>query len=438
MTQQVIVTTPVNSGQGTPLNSAFNEVNANFTELYNPRNLTNSAVSVNATDAVAVDQGAGAVKATIAQVAVQVAAESTPISSLAAGSTLTGTEAVPVLQGSAVVQVTTQSIANLAGASSGLTPGNIQGGTDRVTLLNNDLIPVAQNAGGGILYKATMTEVNANVVGQGVQLTALTAGTNLGANDAILAVQAVSGTCTLSIASPCVVTYANSFVANQPVSFTTTGALPTGLTGGTTYYVSATGLSGSSFQVSATQGGASINTSGSQSGVQTVTAPTNPRACTGAQIAAGVVAQGTTVNAGIVAQTDRATLQGTDAFFVTDSAGVTLYKGTIAEIAAALSTYVQNVGPQYANSGASVTMSAGVKKLILDSGVGATFAVTLPVPLGDGHEVYINAAVAIGTAFNCTYQAPATAIKAAPGTMAAGQGIGYVYRAANTTWYRLY
>jgi len=35
MTQQIIVTTPTNSGNGTPLNTAFDYINANFTELYN-------------------------------------------------------------------------------------------------------------------------------------------------------------------------------------------------------------------------------------------------------------------------------------------------------------------------------------------------------------------------------------------------------------------
>jgi len=75
-------------------------------------------------------------------------------------------------------------------------------------------------------------------------------------------------TCTISIASPAVITMSNNFVANQPVIFTTTGALPTGLTALTTYYVLSTGLSSSSFEVSATKGGTAVVTSGSQSGTQ--------------------------------------------------------------------------------------------------------------------------------------------------------------------------
>jgi len=76
------------------------------------------------------------------------------------------------------------------------------------------------------------------------------------------------GTCTITISAPCVITQNNSYVANQPVMFNTTGTLPTGLSPLTKYYVIASGLSSTSFQVSATLGGSAVNTSGSQSGVQ--------------------------------------------------------------------------------------------------------------------------------------------------------------------------
>lgn len=86
---------------------------------------------------------------------------------------------------------------------------------------------------------------------------------------------------TISIATPGVVTMANAFIAGQEVVFSTTGALPTGLVSGTTYYVLAP--SAANFTVAATVGGAAIATSGVQSGVHTVTARTpitdvnNPR-----------------------------------------------------------------------------------------------------------------------------------------------------------------
>lgn len=81
-----------------------------------------------------------------------------------------------------------------------------------------------------------------------------------------------TGTVTISIAAPAVITWtAHGLEAETPVAFTTTGALPTGLTAGTTYYVLTTGLSTNSFQVSATLNGAAVNTSGTQSGVHTGT-----------------------------------------------------------------------------------------------------------------------------------------------------------------------
>jgi hypothetical protein len=77
---------------------------------------------------------------------------------------------------------------------------------------------------------------------------------------------------TISIASPAVITVPNNCVAGQAVIFATSSALPTGLTAGTTYYVIAAGLTTSAFEVSTSAGGSAVNTSGSQSGVQSATA----------------------------------------------------------------------------------------------------------------------------------------------------------------------
>lgn len=87
----------------------------------------------------------------------------------------------------------------------------------------------------------------------------------------------VTATVTMTIASPCVVTWTGSGLeVGAPVVFTTTGALPTGVTAGTTYFVSSK-VSVDTFQFSATQGGSAINSSGSQSGVHTGTSnPTYP------------------------------------------------------------------------------------------------------------------------------------------------------------------
>lgn len=75
-----------------------------------------------------------------------------------------------------------------------------------------------------------------------------------------------SATVTITIASPGVVTWtAHGLAEGTPVTFNTTGALPTGLAADTQYYV--TNPTTNTFQVAATRLGAAINTSGSQSGV---------------------------------------------------------------------------------------------------------------------------------------------------------------------------
>jgi len=80
-----------------------------------------------------------------------------------------------------------------------------------------------------------------------------------------------TGTVTISNATPAVVTWtSHPLVAGDKVVFTTTGALPTGLTVGQTYYVISTGLGANSFQVSATPGGTAINTSSAGSGTHTI------------------------------------------------------------------------------------------------------------------------------------------------------------------------
>ena len=84
----------------------------------------------------------------------------------------------------------------------------------------------------------------------------------------------VSSVVTLSIASPGIVTWvAHGQAAGTPVSFATTGALPTGLVAGATYYVLNPAVN--TFSLSATVGGAAIALTGSQSGVQTASAGPN-------------------------------------------------------------------------------------------------------------------------------------------------------------------
>jgi hypothetical protein len=72
----------------------------------------------------------------------------------------------------------------------------------------------------------------------------------------------------MTIASPCVVTAVINLPDGTPITFATTGALPTGLLPGVTYYTKY--LTAATFNLAATSGGASITTTGSQSGVQSI------------------------------------------------------------------------------------------------------------------------------------------------------------------------
>lgn len=78
-----------------------------------------------------------------------------------------------------------------------------------------------------------------------------------------------SGTAEMTIATPCVVTWGSATQRDgTAVVFSTNGALPTGLTVGTTYYVK--NRSGTSFNLTATYGGTElINTTGTHSGTHT-------------------------------------------------------------------------------------------------------------------------------------------------------------------------
>jgi hypothetical protein len=80
-----------------------------------------------------------------------------------------------------------------------------------------------------------------------------------------------AATCTISIASPAVVTrVGHGFVAGDVIKFTTTGSLPTGMSALTRFFVISAGLGVDDFQFSASPGGPAVDTSGTQSGTQTV------------------------------------------------------------------------------------------------------------------------------------------------------------------------
>lgn len=113
------------------------------------------------------------------------------------------------------------------------------------------------------LTSSTLADVDADAVAYNVA-TNYALNAKITFNDPPLAV-------TMTIADPCVITWAaHEFVLWNPISFTTTGALPTGIVASTTYYISKL-PSLDTFEVSETIGGVPVRTSGSQSGTHTAT-----------------------------------------------------------------------------------------------------------------------------------------------------------------------
>lgn len=80
----------------------------------------------------------------------------------------------------------------------------------------------------------------------------------------------VAGTATFTNGSASI-GMTNNFAAGDMVTLSTTSALPTNFAVNTTYYVISTGLSGTTFQLSATAGGSAISAGSAGSGTQTAT-----------------------------------------------------------------------------------------------------------------------------------------------------------------------
>jgi len=84
----------------------------------------------------------------------------------------------------------------------------------------------------------------------------------------------VSATVTISIATPALITQTgHGYSSGDPIVFSTTGALPTGITAGTRYFVVPNNINSYYIAASMTPGHSSlwISTSGTQSGVHTIT-----------------------------------------------------------------------------------------------------------------------------------------------------------------------
>jgi len=130
----------------------------------------------------------------------------------------------------------------------------------------------------------TVTAVTGGTIGVGqvISGTGITGGTNITAlgtgtggvgTYTVNTSQLTASTTITAVATPGIITVASAPTNGLQVILSTTGALPTGLTSGTAYYV--VNRTSTTFQVSLTSGGVGINTSGfAQSGTHTATAYT--------------------------------------------------------------------------------------------------------------------------------------------------------------------
>ena len=117
---------------------------------------------------------------------------------------------------------------------------------------------------GSSLYSPTLTTTNVTTPESGT--TDYSSATTYALGDKVTSeTNSLSGV-TVTIASPAVITWtAHELVVDDMVSFTTSGALPTGLTASCAYFVTSI-LSADTFTLSLTKGGSNVITSGSQSG----------------------------------------------------------------------------------------------------------------------------------------------------------------------------
>lgn len=169
----------------------------------------------------------------------------------------------------------------------------IRDGTAVASVGATDAVEVSQTGGLTTQFFATMLQIATYIAGALAAIGVAGTTTNDDAatgkiGEYVSAVTSnATATVTITIASPGVVSWtAHGLGVGSAVTFTTTGALPTGLTAGTAYYVIAAGLTANAFQVSATPFGSAINTSGTQSGTHTGTSNVNVVSVTNIDVAA--------------------------------------------------------------------------------------------------------------------------------------------------------
>lgn len=232
----------------------------------------------------------------------------TPIS--VGGLILSGIYAIQTIVGTTSYTITAASNATSTVNNTGSVPSFAAQGTTtslvNVTLNNHGLVagaeitfPIATTAYGitiqGTYSVVSVTNANVFVISANAFLTSTSSFSMNSGNAQLLYYIALgpqaggsgygllgyggtsTATVTISISTPADITWtAHGFTAGQAVSFSTSvgGSLPTGITAGTTYYISTAGLTTDSFRIATTLANALagtpvVNTSGTQSGTQT-------------------------------------------------------------------------------------------------------------------------------------------------------------------------
>lgn len=155
----------------------------------------------------------------------------------------------------------------------------------------------------------------------------------------------------------------NTFYAGQPVKFTGPMQLITGISIGVIYYVSATGLSGSAFQISGTVGGTVITPQGSSTAAPKVVT-TGLFAINGALAVAGVATMPNTAQRVLITTSDT-----THTFTIT---GTTLSGAIISETTAVASGTVLSALDYYTVTSIAVSGTLTAAATVGTNGTGST------------------------------------------------------------------
>lgn len=212
-----------------------------------------------------------------------------------------------------------------------------------------------------------------------------------------VALRTYAATCTITIAAPAVVTkVGHGLSAGHPILFTTTASLPTGLVAGTTYYAKV--IDADTFNVSATPGGVNIDTTGSQSGTQTLR-PLRPTTATPTAAPASTLVRSTS-----------SPLRGTASAVVTKTA--TISAGDANEVAFTIDSAdkakVLSISVDYAVS-ADFVASAGtigsasdIQFFVIDTGNSNTLIPVNPAVVTGGSNGSFNFSGTFQTSSNST------------------------------------